>query len=86
MLKIKDEYNLEILKNFGFEYDYGTSYVKKFKDREGREDTYIEISDCDLKELNFIIGSSLFGIDDTINDIAETIYDLIKADLVEKIV
>lgn len=85
MLKIKDEYDLEILKNFGFEFDRGTTYIKKFKDREGRDDTYIEVSDCDLRVLYVNIGLGVFDFDD-VPGLEDTIYDLIKADIVEKII
>lgn len=81
MLKIKDSVDLKELEKFGFE-DKGLIYTKKIK----RENSFLGISnikDVFVDGLTRQIGiqEGLFNVDAELN----TIYDLIKADLVEKV-
>ena len=78
MLKIKDEFNLKELEKFGF---------KKYKDGEyssypktKKENTEIII------EKDRYISINPYGENDIIkNSLLDTLYDLIKADLVVKV-
>ena len=79
MLRVKEDYDLEILKDFGFEFDRGTTYIKQFE----HEDTYISVSECDLGVLN--ISFDVFSSDDEINQVVDTIYLLTKELVVERI-
>ena len=78
MLKIKDEFNLKELEKFGFKkYEYGeySSYPKTKK-----ENTEIII------EKDRYISINPYGENDIIkNSLLDTLYDLIKADLVVKV-
>ena len=77
MLKIKDNVDLKELEKFGFKPDYYVDekvYVKKFK--KGlfyKEEMIIYCNDRNIQVTNN--GQILLG----------TLYDLIKADLVEKV-
>lgn len=92
MLKIKDNVDLKKLEKFGFhncdwDYEknqqmdnpncYGDNWYKKIIDDEHFADMYFEEKNlyCYLKSANRYIMDAIF----------ETIYDLIKADLVEKV-
>lgn len=79
MLKIKDNIDLKELEKYGFKFDRGTTYIKQFK----CEDTYIVVSECDLRVVDIYLD--IFDREDEINQIADTIYDLVKAGLVEKV-
>ena len=77
MLKIKDDVDLEMLKDFGFEISQ-TLEGKPTELYDGK-DTYIELYDdiddvWNTREIR-VIGSAYLDI----------VYDLIKADLVEKV-
>ena len=78
MLKIKDNVDLKELEKFGFEYlssEYYDYYYKKVYLGNDNDDRVIyKITDLD-RIINII------RIDSEIDD---TLYDLIKADLVEK--
>lgn len=79
MLKIKDNVGLEELEKFGFEY-HRMIYVKEiprgYDDLVENKKIYVEEN-----SRNISIGSGIFNIDMEL----DTIYDLIKADLVEKV-
>ena len=80
MLKIKDNVDLKELEKFGFEY-YPLIYVKEINridDVFGNTTRKIYI---DEKERNISIKVGLFNTDIEL----DVIYDLIKADLVEKV-
>lgn len=79
MLKIKDGVDLKELEKYGFEFECGTTYVKPFK----CDDTYIVVSECELRNIDIKID--IFDREYEINKIADTLYDLIKDGLVEKI-
>ena len=75
MLKIKDGIDLKELEKFGFKYTVGEDYHKYNLD--------MEISIGDNKELVIQCDDSYFNSD--IRECIEWIYDLIKADIVEKV-
>lgn len=77
MLKIKDNVDLKELEKFGFEFERGTTFTKTIGE------SYITTSDCDLRKISIYIED--WEIEDNRNEIFNTLYDLIKADLVEKI-
>ena len=81
MLKIKDNVDLKELEKFGFEY-YPLIYVKETI----RYDDYMDMNTAkkvfvDEKTREISVGTNLFNTDIEL----DTIYDLIKADLVEKV-
>ena len=81
MLKIKDNVDLKELEKFGFEH-YPLIYVKEPK----RYDDYLDMNTAkkvyvDEKTREISVGTNLFNTDIEL----DTLYDLIKADLVEKI-
>lgn len=78
MLKVKDNIDLKVLEKYGFKFDRGTTYIKQFS----CEDTYIIVSECELRVIDIYLD--VFDRENEINYIAETLYDLIKADLIEK--
>lgn len=79
MLKIKDDVDLKELENYGFEY-HRLVYVKEIV--RGEEDIletkniYVTENDREIS-----IKNGLFNIDEEL----DTLYDLIKDGLVEKI-
>lgn len=79
MVKIKDNVDLKELEKYGFEY-YRMVYVKDIirgeEDILGRKTIYVTEPDREIS-----IKNGLFNIDEEL----DTIYDLIKADLVEKV-
>ena len=79
MLKIKDNVDLKALEKYEFEY-YRMIYVKEIVrgEQELLEKKTIYISEQDRK---IAIKNGLFNIDIEL----DTIYDLIKAGLVEKV-
>lgn len=82
MLKIKDSVDLKELEKFGFEYipeDEIYGYYNKFVfiDRMGKEIGYTIPNDTLEIKISFD-SLSYFRIDDTL-------YELIKADMVEKV-
>lgn len=77
MLKIKDNVDLKELEKFGFSNDFGEEY-SKWEASNGFDIGY------EIDIYNRIIRIS-FSTFDTLIDIDNTLYDLIKADLVEKV-
>ena len=79
MLKIKNNVDLKELEKFGFEHER-LIYVKEIKKKSGvfTEEKTIYI---DEKNRDISIGQGLFNTDIEL----DTIYNLIKADLVEKV-
>lgn len=78
MLKIRDEINLKELEKFGFSTNkyYPLSYVKKvYLCNENDDKNFYHI----LKETRKIELTRLDG------ELDDTLYDLIQADLVEKV-
>ncbi len=80
MLKIKDNVDLKELEKYGFKY-YRMLYVKdnlrnEIPDLIENKKIYIE-----EESRNISIGAGLFNADIEL----DTLYDLIKADLVEKV-
>lgn len=80
MLKIKDNIPLKELEKYGFKLKYNenngkpSSYEKVFIGWNRRSDITIYIED---REINCYIEEEM--------ELIETLYDLIKADLVEKV-
>lgn len=75
MLKIKDDVNLKELEKFGFKYTVGEDWNKS------NFNMYLSLGD--KRELDITCDDSYFDTD--IQECIEWIYDLIKADLVEKV-
>ncbi len=94
MLKIKDNVDLKELKKFGFEegYQNGPCFIKSLSGTEGTHGFITikaehKINGLDIgnaREIDCVrVDSSLFSIE--FYEFLNTIYDLIKADLVEKV-
>ena len=78
MLKIKDNVDLKELEKFGFVYFEGRNYnFYECKSNENIELTYFV--DCDFRNITV----STYDGDEV--ELDNLIYDLIKADLVEKV-
>ena len=75
VLKIKDNVDLKELEKFGFKYHKDLVYKPKYK-----EWAVIEVS----VDINTRI-IKIAGIPDLFHTVEDTLYDLTKADLVEKI-
>lgn len=75
MLKIKDNIDLKELEKYGFKYHKDLIYKPKYK-----EWSVIELS-VDPKTKIIKIA----GISDLFHTVEDTLFDLIKADLVEKV-
>ena len=75
MLKIKDNVDLKELQDFGFNYADGEDWH--------RWNDNMAISLGDKRELNINCDDCYY--DEDINQCVEWLYDLIKADLVEKV-
>lgn len=81
MLKIKDSVDLKELEKFGFEH-YPLIYIKEPK----RYDYYLDMNTAkkvyvDEKTRKISIGTNLYDTDIEL----DSVYDLIKADIVEKV-
>ena len=75
MLKIKDNVDLKELEKYGFTFTKGEDW-HKYNDN-------MSISLGDKNELN--INCDDYYFDEDINEMTEWLYELIKADLVEKV-
>lgn len=75
MLKIKDSVDLKELEKYGFKYHKDLVYKPKYK-----EWSVIEVS---INPNTKII--KIAGVPDLFHTVEDTLYDLIKADLVEKV-
>ncbi len=94
MLKIKDSVDLKELEKFGFTYrEHYKNYTKLHsqKDYEDYVDNYIQIGNDRILQpyARLLNGHDKDYIDKTQviikDEFLDTIYDLIKADLVEKV-
>lgn len=75
MLKIKDNIDLKELEKYGFKYHKDLIYKPKYK-----EWSVIEVSvDPNTKIIK------IAGIPDLFHTVEDTLFDLINADLVEKV-
>ena len=82
MLKIKDNVDLKELEKFGFEKDRWKCYIKTIcEGRRGQSFELIISSNRRVLE-GFSNGADGSGEE---ADLDDTLYDLIKADLVEKV-
>ena len=81
MLKIKDNVDLKELEKFGFKYieDLFTKKPYFFKK------TYLENADDDRICYHIEVNTRKIIISRLDGDLDDTLYDLIKADLVEKV-
>lgn len=78
MLKIKDNVDLKELEKFGFKYiEWRNAYVGGYTNRE----LWLSV-DCVTKEIKM---NEPFRDNDERENNIEILYDLIKADLVEKV-
>lgn len=82
MLKIKDNVDLEELKNFGFFKnnwsDKGYSYIVPDLNESGRTEVQLHVGD--YGHLTFEWDDHLYGL-----NVPSVIFDLIEAGLVEKV-
>lgn len=79
MLKIKDNVDLKELEKYGFEH-HTMIYVKEIKrSNETLKEEKIIYVEEENREIS--IHKGLFNVDEEL----DTLYDLIKADLVEKV-
>ena len=81
MLKNRDDVDLKELEKFGFEH-YPLIYIKELR----RYDDYMDMNTAkkvyvDEKTREISLGTNLFNTDIEL----DTLYDLIKADMVEKV-
>ena len=94
MLKIKNNIDLKILENFGFKEAYmnGPAYTKSLSGTKGTTGFILircehKINSLDIgnaRELDFVhIDSDLFSLE--FEELLNTIYDLTKNDLIEKV-
>lgn len=83
MLKIKDNVDLKELEKYGFELDKWGEYKKEIcGGRRGQGFELIVFNGENRTISGFAYGADGDGEEDYIDD---TLYDLIKADLVEKV-
>ena len=81
MLKIKDNVDLKELEKYGFKLKYNENdgkpfyYVKRFVDANRKGEITIYVKD---REISCYVGDETEKVNDTL-------YDLIKTDLVEKV-
>ena len=81
MLKIRDNVDLKELEKYGFKLigdKISKNYIKKISDRNDYNDAYLIIAPI----TNILLIETHT---DTIRDKLDILYDLIKADLVEKV-
>lgn len=95
MLKIKDNIDLKELEKFGFEkYEHrhcGLCYEKDITDKECVDEEYagVRVANCQetrIVELILQCSADKMTLEFYIDKYAEELYDLIKADMVEKVV
>ena len=80
MLKIRDKVNLKELEKYGFELIGGVYYKTIYEGRRGQDFELIIYNDRFIQ--GYSNGADGDGEEDYIDD---TLYDLIKADLIEKV-
>lgn len=81
MLKIKDNVDLKELEKFGFHIGYKSHFIHT-KDTE--PDDNIRITNKRIVQIGFAPNLWMCGDDYYSNGYLDTIYDLIKADIIEK--
>ena len=96
MLKIKDNVDLKELERYGFELEYNLLYTKEFdvkdlildhseEEYEAKHSINIYLKDKSIK-LDIINNDFTYHcFDDELGGIEDTLYDLIKDGLVEKV-
>lgn len=83
MLKIKDDVDLKELEKFGFENNYNNEYLLKSYKQDFSQDDYVTIKKED-RSIQISHYQDEYGATNIIR-IDELLYDLIQAELVEKI-
>ena len=82
MLKIRDDVELEELEKFGFKYGTRDKFLYKTKSNGIESRIYIDLLPCNNNNNELKIESQSHTIP---NKIIDKLYDLIKANLVEKV-
>ena len=82
MLRKRDEVDMSELEAFGFRYGTRNRYIYKTKSNGIESQIYIDLKPCNNNNNELKIKSSSFSIPEKITD---KIYDLIKANIVEKV-
>lgn len=95
MLKIKDNVDLKELEKFGFDFDFiGHVYTKNIDDKKTNKEICDDEEDIEYKDFVFLniyyednreISLYFQDMEDYYSVKLDTLYDLIKADLVEKV-
>ncbi len=80
MLKIRDDVDLKELEKFGFKYGTRDKIIYKTKSNGIESSIYVDLLPC-RRNNKLIIESSSYTLSDKI---ANKLYDLIQAGLVEK--
>lgn len=85
MLKIKDNVNLKELERYGFQILKNSFYIAKLQIADTfYEDVKILIDN--QRELNIVCDLQFYNQDKSQVELYDRLYDLVKADLVEKAV
>lgn len=92
MLKIRDDLDLKELEKFGFKYIVNETYSKRMNNSDDRYETSILVNPLNKKQKNHIVyyinnDEKIENIEEDYIDLTgelDTLYDLIKADLVVK--
>ena len=82
MLKIKDDIELKELEKFGFRNGTRNRYIYITKSNGVESQMYVDLTPCNNNNNELKIETSSFSIPEKIKN---KLYDLIKADLVEKV-
>lgn len=92
MLKIRDDVDLKELERFGFERITNDTYSKRMNNSDDRYDTSILVNPLNKETENHVVyyinnDEKIGNIEENYIDLTgelDTLYDLIKADLVVK--
>ncbi len=92
MLKIRDDINLKELEKFGFKRTINDTYSKRMNNSDDRYETSILVNPLNKETENHVVyyisnDEEMENIEENYIDLTgelDTLYDLIKADLVVK--
>lgn len=92
MLKIRDDVNLKELEKFGFKRIFNDTYSKRMNNSDDRYETSILVNPSNKETENHVVyyinnDVKVGNIEENYIDLTgelDTLYDLIKADLVVK--